>query len=73
MSETTYEYLRDTFNGAFLLTILGICTGLCSGCLAFILKSRCSKIKCGCIEVQREVLSSDEMKNATIDMKNNHI
>jgi len=43
-------------NSGFLLTLLGICTGCFGGLLGFILKSRCSKIKCCCVELERDVL-----------------
>ena len=66
------DWLESTFNGAMILTLVGVFTGMCSGCLAFILKSRCSTIKLGCIEVKREVLTPDEMKNVQIQMTPNN-
>ena len=56
-------------NSGFLLTMLGICAGCFGGFLGFILKSRCSKIKCCCIELERDVLDLENVnpQNIRID------
>mgnify|MGYP001366960237 CR=1 FL=1 len=44
-------------NGAFLLTIAGVMVGCFGGLLSYFLKSRCSKIKCCGLSLDREVVS----------------
>lgn len=43
-------------NGTWLLTVFGIGTGLIGSVLAYMLKSRCSKIKCCGLECDRTVM-----------------
>jgi hypothetical protein len=46
-------------HGALLLTIIGVCTGCFGTLLVYFLKSRCKKLKFGCIECDRDVLALD--------------
>ena len=43
-------------NSGFLLTITGVLSACFGGCLAFILKSRCTEIKCCCMSFKRDVI-----------------
>ena len=49
-------------HGAWLLTIFGGVGGLFSICFAFFLKSRCSKIKFGCLQCDRDVIPADQIE-----------
>lgn len=49
-------------NGTWLLTVLGIGTGVVGSLLAFMLKSRCHQIRCWGIECNRTVMSVSEIK-----------
>ena len=44
-------------NGAWMLTIIGICSACMGGVLTYFLKSRCRKLKLGCLECDREVVT----------------
>jgi hypothetical protein len=50
-------------NGAWLLTVVGVVVGCFGGLLSYFLKSRCSKIKCCGLQLERQVvqLDSDEV------------
>lgn len=51
-------------NGTFILAMTGVIGGGCGACLAFLLKSRCSRIKlcCGGVDCIREPLSVTEIR-----------
>ena len=44
-------------HNAFLLSLIGVCSGVLGLCLSHILKSRCSKITCWGISCDREVVA----------------
>ena len=44
-------------NGAWLLTVVGILTGCFGSLLTYFLKSRCNKIKCCGLELDRQVVA----------------
>lgn len=44
---------------SFLIGCVGIIAGLCGGFLTFLLRSRCSKIKCCGVECERSVPTGD--------------
>ena len=46
-------------NGAWLLSVIGLLTTCLSGCLVYMLKSRCTKIKCCGFECERDVVQID--------------
>ena len=46
-------------NGVWMLSVLGVFMSCLSGILVYMLKSRCKKIKCACIECERDVLDQD--------------
>ena len=43
-------------NGTWLLTLVGVGTSFVGALLAYFLKSRCKKVKCLCIQCEREVV-----------------
>ena len=45
------------------LMIVGILIGTISGCCMCIIKSRCNRIKCCCLLIERDVLSNDTISN----------
>ena len=71
MSEASISEFVSS-NSGFLLTLLGISAGMCGGLLGCILKSRCSRIKCFCIELERDVLNLETVdpQNVRIDTNN---
>ena len=52
----------------FLLTIFGMFIGCFSGALACILKSRCTRITCGCFTIERNVIPPNELRNVSVDI-----
>ena len=62
---TLLETLKDdkpdflTKHGAWLLTVIGIASGLVGGIFTYFLKSRCSKIKLGCFSCERQPIELD--------------
>lgn len=50
------------FDDTFILTLIGLIGGGGGACLAYLLKSRCTKIKCGCIECDRSVVNLGEIE-----------
>lgn len=52
-------------NGTWLLTLVGVGTSFVGALLAYFLKSRCKKVKCLCIQCEREVL---QLEPQTVDV-----
>lgn len=52
----------------FLLTVFGMFIGCFSGALACILKSRCTRITCGCFSIERNVIPPNELRNVSVDI-----
>ena len=48
-------------NSAFLLSVFGILSACCAGMTAYLLKSRCTMIKCGCMSCEREPLPPENV------------
>ena len=46
-----------------IISIMGILAGCFAGCLTYMLKSRCVRIKCGCLELERDVIPSNNINN----------
>ena len=51
-------------NSTFLLTFFGLCFSACSGCLVCLLRSRCNKISCLGVSIERSVLSENALAAA---------
>jgi hypothetical protein len=58
-------------NGTWLLSFVAMLSACVSGTLVYFLKSRCLKIKCGCIECIREPISEDNLNN--VDLRSNNV
>lgn len=52
----------------FLLTIAGMFIGCFSGVLACVLKSRCTRISCGCFTIERSVIPPADLRNVSVDI-----
>ena len=57
MSDESNNGMPMWFNGAFILTMVGLLGGGGGACLTYFLKSRCKKIKCCCISCERDVVA----------------
>ena len=49
------------FDDTFILTILGLLGGCGTAIISYFLRSRCTRIRCGCIECIREPLPPDQV------------
>jgi len=70
MSENTTSVKEMPVSEGFILAIIGIASGLCGAFLSFMLKSRCAKIKCCCVECERNVLDAKDLEIADVKVKN---
>lgn len=68
MSETVVNEINDGFSESFYITIIGVAVGALTGFLGFILKSRCTRIKCCGLECERSVVSEENLRNVTVDI-----
>jgi len=53
------DFVKD--NSAFLLTFTGFLGSCCTGTLIYMLKSRCTRMKCACISFEREPISESQI------------
>jgi hypothetical protein len=58
--------LPDWFNGTFILSLITLVGGGATACLRYFLKSRCTSIKCCCIECNRDVLPADSLNEVSL-------
>ena len=58
-------------NSEFLLIIIGAIGATCAGCLAFVLKSRCTRISCCGLNIDRDVIPAN-LINTTPNNNNNN-
>ena len=52
---------------SLILTALGMIGACCAGILSCILKSRCTKISCGCFSIERDVIPASEINNVQVN------
>ena len=52
----------------FIIAMFAGLSALIAGVLACALKSRCSRIKCGCIECDRDVIPVASLNNVRVDI-----
>jgi hypothetical protein len=52
----------------FLLTVFGMFIGCFSGALACILKSRCTRISCCGVSIERNVIPPNDLQNVSVDI-----
>ena len=58
--------IPDWFNGTFILSLITLIGGGGMACLRYFLRSRCTTIKCCCIECQRDVLPSESLNEVSL-------
>lgn len=58
--------LPDWLNGTFILSLLTLVGGGGMACLKYFLKSRCTSIKCCCMECQRDVIPSENINEVSL-------
>ena len=59
------EFINE--NSAFVLTLLGLFGAGLSGVAMCVLKSRCTTIKCCCMQCERSVLSEQAVTELTAE------
>jgi len=70
------ELEKETFthfievNGTWVITFTGILSACISGTLVYFLRSRCTRIQCGCVSCERQPLSEDNLNNVNLDINN---
>lgn len=62
----TTGYSWNWVDGGFVLTLVGLIGAGSAYCLTYFLKSRCTRIKCGCIECIREPIAEDHLNQVQI-------
>jgi hypothetical protein len=65
----------NTFDGAFWITMAGICIGFFGLVLRLCYKSKCKQIECGCIKIIRDTENEEKLDelNTKSDSKDNNI
>ena len=58
--------LPDWLNGTFILSLLTLVGGGGMACLKYFLKSRCTSIKCCCVECVRDVIPADNLNDVSL-------
>ena len=53
-------------NDTFLLTFFGLFSSCVAGCLVYLLKSRCTRIKCGCVSCERVPVSETNLSSVSV-------
>lgn len=53
-------------NGAFILTFTGLLGSCCTATLVYVLKSRCTSIKCCGFSCERQPLTATELQSVAI-------
>ena len=53
-------------NGTWVITFTGILSACVSGTLVYLLKSRCTRIQCGCLSCERQPLSEDHLNDVNL-------
>ena len=62
--ESLQSFVRENSN--FLLSSFAMIGFCISGFFIFILKSRCSVVKCGCIHCERKVISEENINDIVL-------
>ena len=58
--------IPEWLNGTFILSLLTLVGGGGMACLKYFLKSRCTSIKCCCMECQRDVIPPDNLNEVSL-------
>lgn len=70
MSEEDTESILPV-SESFILAIVGVFSGIAGAFLSFLLKSRCAKIKCCCVECERNVIDAKDLEIADVKIQTN--
>jgi hypothetical protein len=62
----TTAYSWNWIDSGFILTLVGLLGAGSAYCLTYFLKSRCTRIKCGCIECIRDPITEDHLNEVQI-------
>lgn len=60
-----FTYFLQT-NGAFILTLLGLMGSCTTAMLLYFLRSRCTRVKCCCMECIRQPVSEENLHETTL-------
>ena len=60
-------------NSAFILTFTGLLGSCCTATLVYILKSRCTAIKCCGFSCERQPIPAAELQNVAIAQRNDNL
>jgi hypothetical protein len=68
MSEQNESFTKFIeVNGTWVLSFTAVLSACISGTLVYFLRSRCTTIRCGCIECIRQPLSEENLESANLD------
>ena len=56
--------LPGWFDDTFILSLIGLVGGGGAACTAYLLRSRCTTVKLGCISCERDVLPAETISTA---------
>ena len=56
-------YIMDSYNITELASAIVIVIGAIGSCCLIIEKSRCKKLKCWCVDIERDVIKQKETEN----------
>ena len=69
----TTAYSWNWIDSGFILTLVGLLGAGSAYCLTYFLKSRCTRIKCGCIECLRDPITEDHLNEVQIVRQPNQV
>jgi hypothetical protein len=68
MSEQNESFTKFIeVNGTWVLSFTAVLSACISGTLVYFLRSRCTTIRCGCIECIRQPLSEENLESANLE------
>ena len=68
MSEQNESFTKFIeVNGTWVLSFTAVLSACISGTFVYFLRSRCTKIRCGCIECIRQPLSEENLESANLE------
>lgn len=69
MSEPQQETFTKfvELNSGFIITFFGMIGACVSGTLVYFLRSRCTRVKCFCLECIRQPISEENMSRASLE------
>ena len=68
MSEQNESFTKFIeVNGTWVLSFTAVLSACISGTFVYFLRSRCTTIRCGCIECIRQPLSEENLESANLE------